>query len=160
MEFLRFTPQLAAYFDSINREWITDMFELEPIDEKVISLPQQYVIDRGGYIWFARHPEHGIVGTCALIKKSDGIFELTKMGVSSHARGLKVGEKLLSFVLTKAEVIAYNTLFLLTNQKCQAAIHLYEKLGFVHDRQILETYGKAYARCDVAMRYQPGKRQN
>ncbi|NMH60724.1 GNAT family N-acetyltransferase [Alteromonas sp. MYP5] len=135
------------------------MFVLEPIDEKVISKPQQYIINRGGYIWFARHPELGIVGTCALMKKADGVFELTKMGVSSHARGLKVGEKLLSFVLSKAEVIAYSTLFLLTNQKCKAAIHLYEKQGFVHDQDILDQFGKAYARCDVAMRYQRKRAQ-
>ncbi|MCW8093344.1 GNAT family N-acetyltransferase [Alteromonas sp. ASW11-130] len=160
MEFLKFSPQLAPYFDSINREWISDMFVLEPIDEKVISNPQTYVIDRGGYIWFAKHPEHGIVGTCALLKRADGIFELTKMGVSSYARGLKVGEKLLSFVISKAEVIAYQTLFLLTNDKCQAAIHLYEKQGFVHDKEILQTYGKAYTRCNVAMRYQRKKSQN
>ncbi|MCW8108966.1 GNAT family N-acetyltransferase [Alteromonas ponticola] len=160
MQFLKFTPDLAPYFDAINREWISDMFTLEPIDEKVISNPQHYVIDRGGYIWFASHPEHGVVGTCALMKKADGVFELTKMGVSSHARGLKVGEKLLSFVISKAEVIAYNTLFLLTNQKCQAAIHLYEKHGFVHDKEILQNYGKAYERCDVAMRYHRKKIQN
>jgi hypothetical protein len=45
------------------------------------------------------------------------------------------------------------TLYLLTNSKCVAAIKLYEKLGFQHDAQIMKAYGAAYARCNVAMRH-------
>ncbi|RDV24911.1 N-acetyltransferase [Alteromonas aestuariivivens] len=129
------------------------MFELEPIDEQVICHPQEYIINRGGYIWFAELPPAGIVGTCALMKKAEGVFELTKMGVSEHARGLNVGKHLLAHVLERAETIAYDTLFLLTNTKCEAAIHIYEKLGFVHDAQIMQHYGCAYERCNVAMRF-------
>ena len=153
---LRFSPfsaDLAPYFDSINREWIETMFVLEPVDELVISSPQSSIIDQGGHIWFAEHDDLGVVGTCALMKKGDGIFELTKMGVVSSARGLKVGEALLKHVIEQAPLIAHKTLFLLTNKKCEAAIHLYEKNGFVHCNSIMQQYGNAYARCDVAMRY-------
>lgn len=129
------------------------MFVLEPVDEDVISRPKEFIIDRGGYIWFAQHPTLGIVGTCALAKKSDGVFELTKMGVVSNVRGLKVGERLLQHVLTEAPSIAFNTLFLLTNKDCEAAIHLYEKNGFTHCADIMDKYGSAYERCNVAMRY-------
>ena len=44
-------------------------------------------------------------------------------------------------------------LYLLTNRKCEAAIHLYEKAGFRHDAAIMARYGARYARCDVAMDY-------
>ena len=44
-------------------------------------------------------------------------------------------------------------LYLLTNSKCAPAIHLYEKLGFEHDRGILDAYAARYERCDVAMLY-------
>lgn len=153
MQFLEYSPSLAQDFERINREWIQDMFVLEPIDEQVIGNPQTYIIDRGGYIWFVAGDEGDILGTCALMKKADGVFELTKMGVSSSARGKKVGEALLRHVLKKAPIIAFNSLFLLTNKKCEAAIHLYEKLGFKHDDTIMKEYGGAYSRCDVAMRY-------
>ncbi|WP_414829070.1 GNAT family N-acetyltransferase [Alteromonas sp. H39] len=153
MQFLDFSPSLAADFERINREWIEAMFVLEPIDEQVIGDPQTFIIDRGGYIWFVANDAKEIVGTCALMKKANGVFELTKMGVCATARGNKVGEALLRYVLTKAPVIAFDTLFLLTNTRCEAAIHLYEKLGFRHDNAIMETYGGAYSRCDVAMRY-------
>ena len=45
--------------------------------------------------------------------------------------------------------------YLLTNRKCEAAIHLYEKLGFVHDAEIMAKFGARYERCDVAMSYRP-----
>jgi len=45
--------------------------------------------------------------------------------------------------------------YLLTNRKCAAAIHLYEKLGFQHDGEIMALFGGRYERCDVAMRYRP-----
>jgi hypothetical protein len=46
-------------------------------------------------------------------------------------------------------------LYLLSNRKSEAAIHLYEKLGFVHDAGVMRDYGGRYARCDVAMLYRP-----
>ena len=150
---LNFSQKHAKYFESINKEWINDMFVLEPIDKKVLEDPKTYIIDKGGDIFFAEHASMGVIGTCALLNKGEGNFELTKMGVSAEARSLKVGEKLLKFVIDQASKKKLNTLFLLTNKKCAAAIHLYEKNGFVHNKEIMETYGKSYERCNVAMKY-------
>ncbi|MGK0370740.1 MAG: hypothetical protein ACJAW1_000981, partial [Glaciecola sp.] len=85
--FIDYTKALAHHFEKINKQWIDDMFVLEDIDKKVLCDPQHYVIDKGGKIWFAAHPYHGIIGTCALLNKGDGAFELTKMGVLSPVRG-------------------------------------------------------------------------
>lgn len=148
-----FEPDLAHHFESINKEWIDDMFRLETIDKQVLEDPQSHIIDKGGKIWFAEHPTLGIVGTCAFWNKGDNCFELTKMGVLKSARGLKVGEILLQHVLNEVQSLNINKLFLLTNAKCEAAIHLYEKNGFVHDKTIMQDYGQAYARCNVAMLY-------
>lgn len=41
--------------------------------------------------------------------------------------------------------------FLLTNSNCGAAIHLYEKHGFIHDPQVLADADCEYVRCDVSM---------
>jgi N-acetylglutamate synthase-like GNAT family acetyltransferase len=94
-----------------------------------------------------------VIGTCALIRMGEGVFELTKMGVSAQARGRKAGEFLLAATLDRARAMGIETLYLLTNRKCEAAIHLYEKLGFVHSEEIMERYGKRYERCNVAMIY-------
>ena len=153
IEFVSFEPKHAEVFRQINEEWIGSMFELEESDKNVLNDPVKNIISKGGKIWLARHKKLGFVGCCALAKKKEMTFELTKMGVLESARGLKVGEKLLRFVLREAAKMPMKRLFLLTNKKCQAAIHLYEKNGFVHDRYVMEEFGGSYARCDVAMKY-------
>jgi ribosomal protein S18 acetylase RimI-like enzyme len=146
-----FSTALAHHFYSINKEWIDEMFVLEDIDQQVLENPQHHIIDKGGKIWFAEHHSLGIVGTCALWHKGDNHYELTKMGVLKTARGLKVGEILLQHVLSATQLMKANSVFLLTNAKCESAIHLYEKNGFVHDQHIMQQYGKNYSRCNVAM---------
>lgn len=155
VEILEFTPELASHFKSINNEWIVDMFELEDTDREILDNPQKIIIEPGGKIYFAKHSRLGIVGTCALLKQATGRFELTKMGVLKSARGLKIGETLLEHVVHQATELQIENLYLLTNKKCQAAIHLYEKAGFKHDIETMNNYGKRYIRCDVAMRYLP-----
>lgn len=153
VEIVEYSPELKQYFYDINHQWVDSMFVVEEVDEQMLSNPQKYVLDPGGYIWFARHPDHGVVGTCALMKVDEGVYELTKMGVFESARGLKVGEKLLKHVLEFSVAKKHESLFLLTNKKCEAAIHLYEKLGFEHSEEIMSRYALKYERCDVAMKF-------
>lgn len=154
IEFFPYSPELAHHFKSINQQWIEEMFEMEETDNAVLNHPQKQIIEPGGQIFFAKHPDHGIVGTCALMKQEDGVFELTKMGVLPSARGLKVGEALLRHALEQAEEMGIPYLFLLTNKDCQAAIHLYEKLGFKHSQEVMDRFGEEYDRCDVAMKFE------
>ena len=153
VEIVDFTDALAADFYDINAAWITEMFSLEATDCDVLENPRARILDPGGAILFARTAVHGVVGTCALQRTGPGAFELTKMGVRTSARGLKVGERLLEAALARAAALGAETLYLLTSLKCEAAIHLYEKAGFVHDAEIMATYGGRYGRCNVAMRY-------
>jgi N-acetylglutamate synthase-like GNAT family acetyltransferase len=148
-----YSDDLAGDFHRINAEWISSMFVLEENDIQILTRPRELIVDRGGVILFVEAEGLGIVGTCALIRISDGVFELTKMGVLESARGRKAGEYLLAATLGRARAMEMETLYLLTNAKCASAVHLYEKLGFQHDTEIMRIYGSRYARCDVAMRY-------
>lgn len=148
-----FTDELAPLFYAINAEWITSMFALEQTDIDVLENPRARIIEPEGAILFIEAPGLGIVGTCALQQTSPGKFELTKMGVTAAARGLKAGEALLAAMIERAKAMGAEQLYLLTNHKCEAAIHLYEKAGFRHDAGIMAHYGARYARCDVAMEY-------
>lgn len=150
---LGWLPERARDFHDINAAWIREMFELEAHDREVLEDPQTHIIDRGGEILFVHHAEHGVIGACALMPTDDGALELTKMGVLAPQRGLKAGEFLLRAVIDRALQMGRAPLFLLTNRKCAAAIHLYEKLGFRHDAALLARYGAMYARCNVAMRH-------
>jgi ribosomal protein S18 acetylase RimI-like enzyme len=148
-----FTDELAPLFKSINAEWIGAMYRLEQTDLDVLDQPRARIIDPGGAILFVEAAGLGIVGTCALQKTGESRFELTKMGVLESARGRKAGEFLLRAVIARAQEMGAEYLYLLSNRKSAAAIHLYEKLGFVHDAQTMRDYGARYQRCDVAMRY-------
>lgn len=147
-----FTHADAEAFYAINAAWIGSMFVLEAHDAHVLGHPQA-MIDGGGAILIAETPEHGVIGTCALMQTAPGAFELTKMGVREDVRGLKAGEALLRAALARAAALQATTLYLLTSSRCAPAIHLYGKLGFVHDAAILRDLGGTYARCDVAMRH-------
>ncbi|MCW4460117.1 bifunctional helix-turn-helix transcriptional regulator/GNAT family N-acetyltransferase [Sphingomonas sp. BT-65] len=152
-----YSDDLAPHFHDINAEWINAMFRLESIDREVLENPRAKIIEPGGVILFVEAKGLGIVGTCALLKTGANSYELTKMGVRESARGLKAGEFLLSAVIDRAMSLNADPLYLLTNAKCAAAIHLYEKLGFQHDAEIMARYGALYARCNVAMRYRPDR---
>ena len=153
VEILAFSDDLAIAFHDINAQWIQAMFTLEPTDREVLENPRARIIDPGGDILFAQVPGLGVVGTCALQKTGEDRYELTKMGVLDSARGLKIGETLLQAAIARAQEMGATSLYLLTNSKCAAAIHLYEKNGFAHDADIRAEFGCRYARCDVAMRY-------
>lgn len=146
-------PSLAHHFRDINVEWIEAMFELEEADRVVLDHPQAKIVDQGGTVLFVEASGSGVIGTCALKPDGEGGFELTKMGVREAARGLKAGEFLLEAAIERASVLGARELYLLTNSKCEAAIHLYEKLGFVHDAGVMERHGGDYCRCNVAMRF-------
>ena len=148
-----FRDDLAIHFSDINAEWINATFRLEETDRDVLESPRASIIDAGGVILFVEARGLGIVGTCALQKTGATSYELTKMGVRESARGLKAGEFLLSAIMDRALSLGADPLYLLTNTKCGAAVHLYEKLGFQHDADIMARYGARYERCDVAMRY-------
>ena len=143
----------AADFRAINLEWIEAMYTVEATDLDILDHPRKRVIDRGGAILFVEVPGLGIVGTCALQKTGEQQYELTKMGVLPGARGTGAGGVLLDAVIDRARTMRAERLYLLSNRKSAAGIHLYEKHGFVHDEEIMAEFGARYARCDVAMRW-------
>jgi len=152
-----YEDSLAGDFYDITREWVEGMFRLEPNDVQIIENPREMIIDRGGVILFVEADDLGVIGTCAVMPVEGASFELTKMGVRESARGRKAGEFLLAETIARARRMKANgtleEFFLLTNKKCSAAIHLYEKLGFQHDDKIMQRFGVRYARCDVAMSF-------
>lgn len=154
MRILPYTDALAPAFRAINEAWISEMFTLEEHDRHVLSAPREAIVDRGGVILFVADDGGHVIGTGALMPTGPGVFELTKMGVTPQARGTGAGALLLAALIERArDLPGIRTLYLLTSRKCETAIHLYERAGFVHDADVMAHYGASYARCDVAMRY-------
>ena len=150
---LDFDDRLAGAFHDINAEWIRNMFVLEPHDAHVLSHPRETIVDPGGTILFVAGADGTVLGAGALMPTGGDGVELTKMGVLEAARGTGAGAFLLAALVERGRQMRADPLYLLTSSKCEAAIHLYEKVGFVHDAGIMASYGSTYQRCDVAMRF-------
>ncbi len=98
IKIISFEKKYAKDFYSLNIEWLDTFFYVEPFDKEVLSKPQNYIIYKGGFIFFAKL-EDAIVGTVALMPTQDKtVFELTKMAVSPKHRGLKIGQLLMNIV--------------------------------------------------------------
>ena len=130
IEIIGFDDSLVSYFRDLNIAWLERYFYVKPIDEEIFAAPQQYILDEGGYIFFAKYGD-AIVGTCALMKLKNGDFELAKMAVDEKFQGKKVGHALLNAVVEKATDMGLAKIILYSNTKLQPAIHLYRKFGFV-----------------------------
>lgn len=152
LHIVEYRDDLAADFYAINAAWIHAMFVLEAHDEHVLSHPRETIIDQGGTILFVADEGGTILGTGALMPTGDGAIELTKMGVDETARGTGAGAFLLAALIDRGRALGAAPLYLLTNARCEAAVHLYQKAGFAHDAEIMARYGATYERCDVAMR--------
>jgi len=130
VEILDFDPRYKEYFKKFNYEWLEENFEIEELDERILSNPEKEILQKGGYIFFAR-VEGEIVGTTALLKVDDHTFEITKMAVTESARGKQVGRKLADAAIKRAKSKGAKTIILKTDNRLTAAVNLYRKLGFV-----------------------------
>ncbi len=144
-----FRPGDEAAFLHLNEDWIVKFFEtLEPADRAIISDPRKHILDGGGQIFMAERDGEAI-GCCALIAIAPGEYELAKMTVAEKARGAGVGRRLLRFAIDVARSMGAQRLYLESNTKVAAAIHLYEQAGFRHLSAPL--HPSKYERANVFM---------
>lgn len=130
VEIVEYEEGLANCFHDLNKSWLEKYFSIEPIDQEMLNDPKKFYIDKGGYIFFARLNE-AIVGTFALLKASDGVYELSKMAVDEKYQGRRIGNQLLEFCVRKAKELGIKKVILYSNTLLGSAIHLYRKFGFV-----------------------------
>lgn len=141
-----FSSDLKEPIKTLNVEWLTKYFKIEPKDERVLSNPQEEIIDKGGMIFYAKYKDV-IVGTVSLIKMNDTEFELSKMAVTDGLQGLGIGKKLMEHCIKAAGEKHLEKIIIYSNRKLVSAIGLYEKYGF---KEIPLEDG-VYERADIKM---------
>ncbi len=147
IEILSFQPEFAEHIKTLNYEWLENYFRIEEGDVLSLSDPKQYIIDKGGFIFFAKF-ENQVVGTASLLKKNESEFELGKMAVTTDMQGKGIGRKLLEHCLLFAKKNQIRSLVLYTNTQLQSAIYLYREYGF----QEIELESGLYERANLKMR--------
>ena len=145
---LDYRAAFRPLFRSLNEEWLRKYFTLEPHDLELLSDPERHIIAPGGAIFFAEL-DGEILGTCALIAREPRVFELAKMAVTERAQGQQIGRRLATAAIARARAMHADAVVLESSSKLEAALALYEKLGF---RRLPRGGPADYDRTDVFMR--------
>lgn len=146
-EIVDFSPEHQPDFERLNAEWITEYYDLEPLDQYVLRNPEEAILRGGGAILVALVGNQ-VAGVLALRKLEDSVFEYTKMAVDTRFRRQGIGEALSHESFRKAKELGARTIILYSNKLQAAAIRLYEKLGFIH----LPVENDVYKRANVKMK--------
>lgn len=155
LEIVPYEPALKEHFYRLNAQWLERHFRIEDIDRELLGDPERYVLAPGGAIFFARL-DGEVIGTCALLQESPGVYELSKMGVDETFRGMGAGRSLLAAAIAEFHRRDGRELFLESNSRLKTALRMYEQVGFVMQPAVRP--GSHYERADVYMVYQPAKR--
>jgi ribosomal protein S18 acetylase RimI-like enzyme len=142
-----FHRQYRADFARLNYAWITKLFAVEPLDQRILDNPEQEIIAHGGEVFFAISGGK-VVGTVALKVETATTFELTKMAVDESRRGSGYGKLLLDAAIAHAKSKAAKHIVLSSHTSLTPALTMYRQVGFV-DRQ--NSAESCYSRCNIFM---------
>ena len=115
-------------FFLLNKAWIEESWILEDSDKKDLLNPKK-IVDDGGQVFFAVD-NNNTIGTVAMIKSSENIFELAKMTVKSDYRGRGIANMLMDQCIDFANQKDAKEIFLISNDSLKIARNLYDKYGF------------------------------
>lgn len=145
-----YRPEHQHYFEFFNRSWIEKYFEMEALDEYVLTHPQEAIIEKGGAILMATY-EGQLAGTVALIKMEDSTYEFAKMAVHENFQRKGIAEELSYAAFKKAYELGAEKIILYTNSILKPAIRLYEKLGFQQEEMEHAEYKRADVKMSISM---------
>jgi putative acetyltransferase len=146
IEIIEYEDQYIDDFRSLNLEWLDKYHLKEEPDLVVLNDPRGTIIHAGGAIYLAK-AENEIIGSAAIMKEHDGVFELAKMTVAPAWRGKGISRLLMEKCLDKARELGATRIILFSNHQLQTAIALYRKFGFEH----VEVTDSPFVTADVKM---------
>lgn len=142
-----FDERYADAFARLNREWLERYSLLEDGDLKHLDHPRESILATGGEIFFAVIGG-GVVGTCAAIVRDPETVELAKLAVDGSVRGRGIGRHLSEAAIAWARARGARRVVLVSSTKLEAALRLYERLGFRYGSLPADT---GYETADVYM---------
>lgn len=129
---MRIVPYDAKYKDAfiaLNKAWITEMFRIEEEDVRELTHIEPY-IEKGGQIFFALTDDDEVMACCMLAPRSDGDWEIMKFAADERYKGTGAGTAVLEACLAYAKERRLPKIIIVSNHKCEQAVHLYRKHGF------------------------------
>lgn len=148
MRIVKYTPKYQKHFEKLNRAWIEQYFEMEPLDEALLLHPEETILNKGGQIYFVEHQDQ-IIGTVALVFVEKGIYEMAKMAVDERFQGLGAGKLLCQTAIDAAKALGADKLILFTNSKLKTATALYHQFGFKDVFPAEQEYSRADTKMEL-----------
>ncbi len=145
-----YRPEHQPYFEKFNREWIEELFVMEPVDEWVLNNPDKAILETGGAIIMAEY-DGMVAGAAGLRKVDEETFEFTKMAVDKNFRRRGIAQAICYACFRKAKELGAKTVILYSNTKNAGAIKMYEKIGFQHTAVEKGVYERANVKMVIAI---------
>lgn len=148
MKIIPYDPKYREDFIEMNRLWISEMFEIEEEDLRVL----EHVDDRvkeGAEIFFAVEEISDTVLACCMMEPLlNGEWEIAKFCARGMYTGTGAGSACLKACIDFAKDKKIEKLVIVSNRKCERAVRLYRKFGFTEVPVDTEKF--PFARADIA----------
>ncbi len=144
-QLIDYSPEYKDAIRALNYEWLEKYFYVEPNDIIQLNNPEQEIIEKGGAIYFVKYKKQ-LVGTVSLMRKTEQVYELSKMAVTTTFQGKGISNMLMDKCLAASKTMGAKKLVLYSNTKLENAISLYKKYGFTE-----VPLDNSYARSNIKM---------
>jgi putative acetyltransferase len=146
IEIIEYQNKYQSDFYRLNIAWLDKYNLAESHDLMILNNPEGEIINKGGFIWLAKEGD-SIVGSAAIMKETDEVFELAKMAVDEAFQGKGISKLLIETCIDKAKKIGVSKLELFSNHQLITALGLYKKYGFQH----VDVTNSPFETADVKM---------
>lgn len=129
MKIVPYDPKYKNDFVEMNKAWISEMFVLENEDIKEMENIEPS-IEKGGQIFFALDDKEQVMACCMIAPREDGDWEIMKFAARGMYTGTGAGSACLKACIDYAKEKHLEKIIIVSNRKCEHAVHLYRKFGF------------------------------
>ena len=129
MKVVPYSPKYKNDFIEMNKAWISEMFAMEPEDERELGNIEPYV-EKGGQIFFALDEDEKVMACCMIAPREDGDWEIMKFAARGMYTGTGAGSACLKACIDYAKELRLPKIIIVSNRMCTHAVHLYRKFGF------------------------------
>ncbi len=145
MKVIPYDSKYKDKFIEYNTDWIVDNFGFLEKEDKETFENIEEDIKNGAMIYFAIE-EDEVLAVCMAKYMQEGTWEICKLASNKHRPHKGCGSAVFEAAMQWATGHGASRLFILSNSKLSAALHIYEKFGFKEIK--LDNY--EYIRGDIA----------
>ena len=131
MKIVPYNEKYKQDFVELNTSWITEMFVLEDEDVRLLN-NVDCEISKGAQIFFAIDEETDVVASCCMVAPCDeSTWEIEKFATRKEFAGRGAGTACFQACVNFARAHNAKRLVIVSNTKCEQALRIYRRHGFV-----------------------------